>query len=490
MPDIDTPYDALQALPREVWLPALVNSVGDSAQRLLDVGAWLHALQAGELPPPQHHFGDPAALQPLREGVGALGLPPLCQGVPALAQQVMRSLLWHLDGIVDLQPRLTRHQAVAQVAQDFRDAWTLDRAGWEDALRLLKTLGDTRHLHWDDVRGRLFSRPWREALRVAALLPQLQPLALLIRRLGRSEHAPPPPDLKQPQPAAARRHLATVWREMRLPDAPGELKGIRHSDRLARMLASEAAQIRHPVLHKLWRARLAEARLLTFEGEAVWREPVPDPAARTPPRAAGAVPQTLQRGPMLLCVDTSGSMQGAPEAVAKAVVLEVMRVAHQERRGCRLIAFGGPGELAEHQLDLGPEGLAAVLALMGQSFDGGTDLQTPIARAIELVHEARWAAADLLIVSDGAFGCTAATLDQLDRARERFGLRVQGILVGDRETLGLLEVCDDIFWLRDWRRFESDTPQPHGFVPVHTAGLTALYFPNALSERARRRRPR
>ena len=67
---------------------------------------------------------------------------------------------------------------------------------------------------------------------------------------------------------------------------------------------------------------------------------------------------------------------------------------------------------------------------------------------------------------------------------------MQGILVGDRETLGLLEVCDDIFWLRDWRRFESDTPQPHGFVPVHTAGLTALYFPNALSERARRRRPR
>jgi uncharacterized protein with von Willebrand factor type A (vWA) domain len=29
---------------------------------------------------------------------------------------------------------------------------------------------------------------------------------------------------------------------------------------------------------------------------------------------------------------------------------------------------------------------------MGQAFDGGTDIQTPIERAIERVHEARWPA--------------------------------------------------------------------------------------------------
>ena len=68
--------------------------------------------------------------------------------------------------------------------------------------------------------------------------------------------------------------------------------------------------------------------------------------------------------------------------------------------------------------------------------------------------------------------------------RERLGLRVQGVLVGDRETLGLLQTCDDIFWLRDWRRFAGDTPQREAFVPVHTASLTALYFPNALNARA------
>ena len=258
------------------------------------------------------------------------------------------------------------------------------------------------------------------------------------------------------------------------------------------MLGSEAQQIRHPVLHKLWRARLAESRLLTYESEAVLLEEVADPRASLRIAAAPAEPAPLARGPMLICIDTSGSMRGAPENVAKAVVIEAVRVAHRERRACRLIAFGGAGEIVEHDLDLGRDGLTHLLDFIGQGFDGGTDLQAPLERVIELVASAGWRSADLLLVSDGEFGCTAATLAELDRAKAGLGLRVQGVLVGDRETLGLLETCDDIYWLREWRRFEGDTPQRAGFVPVHTTSLTALYFPGALSERAARtaaRRP-
>jgi hypothetical protein len=53
--------------------------------------------------------------------------------------------------------------------------------------------------------------------------------------------------------------------------------------------------------------------------------------------------------------------------------------------------------------------------------------------------------------------------------------------------MGLLEVCDAIAWVRDWRRHddEADTLAPS---PVHSKSLTALYFPNALSEQAARHR--
>ena len=488
MRPLDAPYDRLEELPRELWLPGLVTSVGDTAQRLANLHTWLAALEAGTLPPPHTHFGDPPALAPMREAVARLELPTLCSGTPALAQQVMRTMLWHLDRIADHQPRLTRPTAIAAAAQGFADEWQLQKSGWEEMLALMQGLGELAQLSWDELRGVLRSREWQEAQRISTMLAHLQGLADLIRALGRSQHdadCPPAPNpAAQARPERAPQHD----RETRLPDAPGEVTGIRHSDRIERLLGSEAAQIRHPVLHKLWRARLAESRLLTYESEAVLQDRVPDPAARSRVSAAAAQREPLSRGPLILCLDTSGSMKGAPETIAKAVALEALRVARREQRPCLLVAFGGPSELIERELSASRDGLQALLDLMGQGFDGGTDVQTPIEHAIARVRGERWRSADLLIVSDGEFGCTAATLAQLDAARTELGLRVQGILVGDRETMGLLDTCDHIFWLRDWRRFEGPVPQREGFVPVHSPSLTALYFPNALSERAARHR--
>jgi uncharacterized protein with von Willebrand factor type A (vWA) domain len=489
MRSLDAPYERLGALPRELWLPGLVTAVGDAAQRLSDLNDWLAALDRGELPALQADFGDAATLAPMREAVGNLDLPALCAGTPALAQQVLRTLLWHLDRIADMQPRLTRRAAIAAAAQAFADEWLLQKSGWEEMLALMQGLGDLAQLSWDELRGVLTSREWREAQRISVMLAHLQPLAELIRALGRSQHQPERPPAPNPQPRPRHERLPQRERETRLPDAPGEVMGIRHSDRIERMLGSEAAQIRHPVLHKLWRARLAESRLLTYESEAVLQERVPDPNASAREHTAAPQIEALERGPIILCLDTSGSMKGAPETIAKAVALEALRVAEREQRSCLLVAFGGPGELVERELGAHRDGLRALLDLMGQGFDGGTDVQTPIEHAIARVRSARWRSADLLIVSDGEFGCTAATLAQLDAARAELGLRVQGILVGDRETLGLLDTCDRIFWLRDWRRYEGAVPQREGFVPVHSQSLTALYFPNALSERAARHRP-
>lgn len=489
----DAPYDRLQELPRALWLPAIVTAAGTPARRLADLVRWRAALAEGRLPPADADFGAPDACDPLRAACGELGLPALCQGAPALAEQLLRTLLWHLDRLIDLQPGLSRAEAIATAAQEFRDAWGQEKGDWDTLLQLLQGLGDLAHLRWDELRGLLRSREWQEAERISQALARLPALQALIRRLGRAERAARPQALPpQPLDAQARRLLGQRVVETRLPGLPGEWRGIRHTDRLEGQLGSEAAMLLHPVLHKLWRARRAEARLLGYDSEAVLHDLRPDPAA--PPRtdAAPPRPEALERGPIIVCLDTSGSMRGAPETIAKAVVLEAMRTAHAERRGCLLIAFGGPDEMIERELAFTRDGLRALLDLMGQGFDGGTDVQGPIERAIERVHEARWAGADLLIVSDGEFGCVPATLERLDEARERLGLRVEGVLIGDRETMGLMEVADHIHWVRDWRAHgpaPDGRQEPRGFSPVHSKSLTALYFPNALSGRAARHRP-
>ena len=138
--------------------------------------------------------------------------------------------------------------------------------------------------------------------------------------------------------------------------------------------------------------------------------------------------------------------------------------------------------MVAHELAPTAAGLDALLDAMGLAFDGGTDVQTPVARAVAQVAQQDWALADVLILSDGEFGVTADTLQALRAARQRLGLRVHGVLIGDRETIGLLEVCDSLHWVRDWRRHAEDPSAAHadGFSPVHSRSLTAQFFPNAI----------
>jgi uncharacterized protein with von Willebrand factor type A (vWA) domain len=179
---------------------------------------------------------------------------------------------------------------------------------------------------------------------------------------------------------------------------------------------------------------------------------------------------------MLVCVDTSGSMQGGPEAVAKAVVLEAARTAHAQGRACHVFAFSGPGDVVDMPLSLDLDGVERLTRFVGQTFGGGTDVSGPLERVLEKLAEREWALADLLLVSDGEFGATPEVVAAVARAKDERGLRVQGVLVGDRETIGLLQLADDVFWVRDWRRYGEGGAGS----PAASKSLTAAYFPGAL----------
>ena len=220
---MNEPYDRLAALPRELWLPTLVTACGESALRLDHVRGWLAALVDGRLPDAALDFGDADALAPMRQAVGELALPALARGVPALAEQVLRTLCWHLDTIVERQPRLARDEAVAASAAAFRDEWQLEKSGWEEALALMQDLGDLAELRWDELRGRLNSREWREAQRLGALLAHLQPLVELIRGLGRAHHHPERPPAPLPPPGAdPAPPLTTPHPPLAVPPAPAQ----------------------------------------------------------------------------------------------------------------------------------------------------------------------------------------------------------------------------------------------------------------------------
>ncbi|MCU0926614.1 MAG: VWA domain-containing protein [Hydrogenophaga sp.] len=477
----DRPYHHLEGLARELWRWSVVCSGGTAEDRLAQAAPWHEALLAGRLPEVSHDMGDPEAVGPMRTLLGELDLLSLTRGNPSLTSQLMQSLLWHLDSLIERPPHETRAQAVDRMAADFRENWTLQRQGWEEAMALLKSLGDPSHLRWDELKGQLNRREWAEARRIGSLLERLPALAQFIDGVGRRVR-----DTRQPLAHAPRADAMAADRaaprptdqDERRPE-PTAVDGVHRSRTIARMTGSESLNLTHPVLRRLWRARFAEAQLLSYDDRA--REPQPNPRPEPDGTAARTPDVPLGHGPLIVCLDTSGSMQGAPESVAKACVLQALRSAHAGQRACQLLAFGGPGELLQRALTRDAAGLDALLDLMGQAFDGGTDLQTPIEHAIEQVQQQGWQDADLLIVSDGEFGLTGAMLTRLRQAQQGLGLRVHGILIGDRETIGLTEVCDALHWVRDWRRYgQASGAAAEGFSPVHSRSLTAMYFPNAI----------
>lgn len=450
-----------------------------------DVPRWLEALGRGELPPVEANLGDALAMQALRQVMGELALPAMAQASPAAAHQVIRTMLWHLDRLIDRPDSTSRASAIEAMANDFREAWTVWRTAWDQVQALLQSSGRPTDMAWDALQGQLNSRAWADLQSLSDVVAQAPDIVALIRRLGRGvPRVDGPVKATSTQPVGALPERVT-WRPTRMEGAPGHVHGVKLGGSVSRMVAGEAAQLRHPVLRKLWRARLAESRLQVWDESADWVEAVRDDHGAWSPMAATAQPPR-ERGPIIVCVDTSGSMRGAPERLAKAVVLEVGRTAHREGRACLVMAFGGPGEVVSWSLDFDASGLEALIQFTAQAFDGGTDVATPIEQAVMRVQEAGWHEADVLIVSDGEFGATPKALAQLDAARAQWGLRVQGLLIGDRETMGLLEVSDHIHWVRDWRRFDGRAHAPRGFSPVHSRSLTAMYFPNALSARAQR----
>lgn len=209
-----------------------------------------------------------------------------------------------------------------------------------------------------------------------------------------------------------------------------ETRGLTRTDDISRLLPSEAAllargrSVRQAKL--LFYAKLAEKGLQTYERDG-WGEY--DTRVDVDRRE---VRPTADRGPILLCVDTSGSMRGPRELVAKALTLECMRAAHAQERGCYVYAFAGPSDVAELELGVDAASVDRLLSFLEKTFNGGSDFNEPIARCLRRLHDRAWANSDVLIVSDGELRQPGVdVMRQLAGAKDKLGLRVHGLVVGE-----------------------------------------------------------
>lgn len=204
----------------------------------------------------------------------------------------------------------------------------------------------------------------------------------------------------------------------------------------------------------LHRVRRAERALLSYE-RLGWLDGVP---AR--PTGRFEVRPAAELGPIILCLDTSGSMRGAREVVAKALALECLRGAHRQRRRCYLYAFSGPEQVQELELGVDADSLARLLDFLAGSFNGGTDVDAPLQRSLERLERDEWQQADVLMVTDGEVAPPSDDLlAALSRAKAELGLEVHGLVVSSQKSEAMERLCTRVHTFKSWSAIGAESWQ-------------------------------
>lgn len=501
---LDRSYAFLDALPEKLYMPVVASPAGTLAERVAGVLAWRETLLAGRLPETSVNWPANPMRDALLRELTELQIARFCRDQPELVDELLLDVLNAADDFSRFIParqrelfeelkrleeerrqplqkpastdetaeasptakpkrlpadviRKLRSEATRRAEEEgigkgiaaLRGHWAERARVWSEIWDVFGDLGELLGRGRDLARSVLRHHGWQEIARLRKLLESCPQLTELVRTLGRLQER-----ADESAPSVMERLFVPIrraqdeWREVQTEFAPHEVHGLTLSDDISRMIPAEAATLGHPVLKYLWHARRIEHALLTYRVQGVMVERVSSESDVMTEVERPKPQPKAERGPIIVCLDTSASMQGAPEIVGKAVVLEALRVAHAEKRACYLYSFSV--DVEELELKLSENGLVELLKFLARSFHGGTDVAEPLRRAAERVKAEAWQRADILLVSDGEFPVPSETRAVLAAARKDHKLRTHGLLVGSGYSGAMEALCDNVHRFSDW----------------------------------------
>lgn len=284
--------------------------------------------------------------------------------------------------------------AVGRLRRDVRQAAT-------EAMASLQHIQEAEAVFGPSPSGSL-----EDKLRLADRLARSAKLADLVAMAGRVRRI-------------ALQKRASVIRETR-----EAIVGVTVGDDLARALPNELVLLAAPATRPLFFRKLVEGQLLQHERQGEER---------------------LGGGPIVICLDGSGSMAGGKEVWSKAVMLAYLAIAERECRDVLVCQFGEAGQQRVFELlyRTAPREVTRerVLDAVECFLDaGGTDLEGPLRWAASKIRPAAgaFARADVVALTDAETSFTPAFLDWWHRERERLDFHTFGVLIGTPEAAGVL----------------------------------------------------
>lgn len=210
-----------------------------------------------------------------------------------------------------------------------------------------------------------------------------------------------------------------------------DIAGICEGSDLSSLLPFEVVMLSDPALERDFYKRYTEEKLQVFSYES-------KQISYKNSTEEQACIELDKIGPFIVCVDTSGSMAGSPERVAKSVCYGLILKAQEQNRNCYLIAYSVSIEALD--ISLVKQNGKEIIDFLAHSFRGGTDFTEAMRKSIEMFKDEKFSNADVLFVSDfetPAFN--KKEKEAIAEAKTR-GNRFHALIIGDG---GEQELIDD-----------------------------------------------
>lgn len=277
---------------------------------------------------------------------------------------------------------------------------------------------------WALMGGRWNTLEFERLLRVARLQRKYKVLADVAQHMGRKADA-----------NGKQRISTTSGMDERMRSAAkSDIVGISVGRDLQTLLPAELTLYMDEDMEDIFIEKFATNRLQTFNYQSQTLK-----AARSLRTKAAR-----QKGPMVVCVDRSGSMMGEPGRISLSLMMMLCEMCEKEKRDCYLIAFSvhaRPIDVMHDRTEL--------LHFFKQGAAGNTDAREMMENTFSVLRtNARYMAADVLWITDFRIPMLPEKYLQEMKELRCHGTRFYGLQIGVAENLWKVHF-DEIFAITD-----------------------------------------
>ena len=236
--------------------------------------------------------------------------------------------------------------------------------------------------------------------------------------------------LKQVAAKAGRlRRMAAQRQRERVQHGTDEMTDIEQGGDLGRLLPAELARLAGGKLQRLALVKdLLDRQALQYRLEGV---------------------ESKGRGPIVMLLDESGSMEGDRDTWCKAIFLALLEIARRQNRVCALVHFSSRVDKVD-VLRPGQYTPADVMGAVEYFANGGTSFWPALDAAANLIRtEGGLRKADMVMVTDGLAGDDAEALQRWLGVKAELAVQCYGMAVGMGVTDQLRAITDEAVSLQD-----------------------------------------